>query len=340
MVMIDINVAKKVVQHKLQNYILSGGDYMYTYNISEDTTKNVKNMHNQARASDNANQLLNAINDINNRFTLSGAPSVSTQPVNFDRKQAPDKSPEEIARQAETGLAHYRNQNINAIHEDSQNRRDDLIANQETVTQSTREAQDNFARQVEQAKQNASNQALSRGLARSSIVVNQLAAFDRSQLDHFAELDKKLTGQIDAINFEINGLSSELNRALNNFDIAYSVKLQEKINTLSQDLANRQAEVLEYNNQIALREAQFNVDLERLQNDLNSSNWRQATDIVELYARYGQNAVNRVISDSVMNASQTFLRGLTNEEARAVLQDENVRAALGNNHAALLAQFE
>lgn len=107
------------------------------------------------------------------------------------------------------------------------------------------------------AKENAANEAIRRGIARSSIISEQLADFDAANIKANADIDYAAENSIKRINGEIEELSDKLSDALSSLDMETAIKVNERIQKLKTERQKRSDEVLEYNNKIAEKKASF-----------------------------------------------------------------------------------
>lgn len=107
------------------------------------------------------------------------------------------------------------------------------------------------------AKENAANEAIRRGIARSSIISEQLADFDAANIKANADIDYAAEYSIKRINGEIEELSDKLSDALSSLDMETAIKVNERIQKLKTERQKRSDEVLEYNNKIAEKKASF-----------------------------------------------------------------------------------
>lgn len=311
---------------------------MYNYKIGSDVTSQVQSLQQETKKKSKVDELLDSINQTKGTFDTQSDVEVQDN-ISLERKTASDKTAEEIEQEAKSSLSAYKNDSIKAIEDENKNAQDELLANQAQLQESSQAQKAELEDYYETAKQNASDEALSRGLARSSIVINQLGAFDQDQIDKYNQIDTQLSESIDAINFELNGLESQLATALNDFDITYAVELQDKINELTTELEQEQQAVIEYNNQIALEEADFNKELSELKAELEDASFEKGTDILDVYGKYGSKIVDKYVQDTVYENTKTYLSNLSAEEALQVLQDETIKAALGDLYEDLLAEF-
>ncbi len=318
-------------QRILDEYILNGGKKVYNYKISDDITKKVLTSGKKDEKDKKVQELINKLNETSQKFTLTNQNNdVSVENVSLERKQAKELSDEQINELASNELQDYKNSNISAIKDESKLKEQQLNENKQTLEKSADEQKSNILAYYDQAKENVSNQALQRGLARSSIVINQLGAFDENQINDLNKIDAELTQKVNNINFELSGLNGELQKALNDFDISYAVKLKDKINNLNTELEKEQNKIIEYNNQIALQEAQFNKSLDELREKLSSSDWDKQSNLADIYGKYGSGVVNRIVQESLYQTAKNYLKDFSHDEVLKLLQDENFKKSLGS----------
>lgn len=82
------------------------------------------------------------------------------------------------------------------------------------------------------AGQEAENQALKRGIARSSIIAEELNAIDKAAIEASGEVYKKAQSGIADAEMKISDLETELQDALDNLDVKTAVELNEQIKKL------------------------------------------------------------------------------------------------------------
>ena len=311
---------------------------MNSYKIPEDITNKVKSINDEEKNKKKLEEIYSKLDSVSNKFSNSNSGSIPEK-IELEKMEFEMPTDEEIKTTSENSLKEYKNSNISNIENEFKLKEDELNANKTDVINTTNQTKEQLNTYYNQAIENSENQALKRGLSRSSIVINQLDAFEKDKINDYKALDEKLNSDINAINFELNALSGEKQTALNNFDITYAVKLQEKINSLTAELNEKQKEVIEYNNEIALKEAEFNKDVDELKNELANTDWDKATDLVELYGKYGPNVVEKVRADEVYNTAKTLLNNLSANEIQVVLNDEGFKKRLGTNYEKLVLEF-
>lgn len=104
----------------------------------------------------------------------------------------------------------------------------------------------------ETAKNNASDEAIKRGIARSSIISEQLKDFDEAKIKDVENAYATAREKIAEADEKIGNLTEELSKAVASYDMEEAVKINERINSLKEERTKKQNEVTEYNN--ALKE--------------------------------------------------------------------------------------
>lgn len=140
------------------------------------------------------------------------------------------------------------------------------------------------------------------------------------EIETYNQIDKELSNNINAINFELSALNSNYEDALNNFDIEYASKLAEKINTATEKLKAEQEKVIKYNNEIAEKEAEFNQSLTKLEQDIKDSEWDKEIDAMNLYGKYGTLVVEKYKNNKMYNTALNYFSNFSNEKALYLLE--------------------
>lgn len=286
--------------------------------IDKETSKKVDAITNNAYT----DELLDKIKDFNSKFDNS----TSDLPSNdLDLKKLEDIVIDDnaIEKQANDELADYKKSNVDKIYNQTKAKEEELNLNKESLKENYSSSKARIEENYDNARQKASDDALRRGLSRSSIVINQLDAFNKEELDLYNQLDKDLTAKINQVDFELNALQTQQDLALSEFDIAYAVKLNSKINSLKQELLEKQNEVVKYNNQIAEKEAQYKLKYEQLEQDLKNDAWDKEKDLMNITTKYGSNAVQRYKQNQIYNMVDEYLASLSKEEAIKILENNN-----------------
>lgn len=115
-----------------------------------------------------------------------------------------------------------------------------------------KESEKRISNSYETAKNNASDEAIKRGIARSSIISEQLKDFDEAKIKDVENAYVTAREKIAEADEKIGSLTEELSKAVASYDMEEAVKINERINALKEERTKKQNEVTEYNN--ALKE--------------------------------------------------------------------------------------
>jgi len=89
------------------------------------------------------------------------------------------------------------------------------------------------------ARKNSNNDALKRGLARSSIAVNRTADIETAAAEKRSSATAENLANLADIDNRLASLAGKRENALNQFDIAYAARLTQEINNLTQEREKR-----------------------------------------------------------------------------------------------------
>ena len=104
-------------------------------------------------------------------------------------------------------------------------------------------------------------------------------------------------------------------------------------------MSDKENEVVKYNNEISIKEAEFNKKVDELKNEIEKGDWEEIVDVMEIYGKYGPNVVQKVKNDEIYNAAKNLLKNMSEEEIGYVLQDEGFKMRLGDNYAKLIQEL-
>lgn len=113
----------------------------------------------------------------------------------------------------------------------------------------------------ERAKEGAENDAIKRGIARSSIIASLLKDYDLNKLDKQERRDRAAENKIENYQKEIGNLESKLNSALADLDMETAFNLNEEIIRLKKERDDENDKVTRYNNEVDDKIARYRNEL-------------------------------------------------------------------------------
>jgi len=111
-------------------------------------------------------------------------------------------------------------------------------------------------------KQNASDEALKRGMGRSSMIVNLLKEYDSEKVEKLDKKENEAKAALEKINGEIADLNAKLDSALKNTDMRTAFELNERLTELKDERNKANEQALKYNNELKSKLASFRKQLE------------------------------------------------------------------------------
>ena len=173
------------------------------------------------------------IQEISAQNTLPTKPDLG-EGESYERIEYNAPTDEEIEAQAKSSLAGYEIAEKNAIENEITSLFTKYGIDKQNNASSYENAVNSIVNAYKNAIENASNDALKRGLARSSIAVNTIGALESEQ----AKAKSDATLAYEKNNAEIDSKISELEvkkqKAMDDFNVAYTAKLTQQINELKE----------------------------------------------------------------------------------------------------------
>ncbi len=282
---------------------------MYQYTFSKEDTDAL------TEKTKKYSDLLDSFKDVDKKYSSQDNGSLDLEEMTFTKP-----SDEEIKKQAENNLYDYKETGIKGIN-DEYDEKQSSIENQISSTLKSGDEKKNETKQLYSSlKQDASNDATKRGLARSSIVINVLDAFDQNMINEYNKINEEISSTVDSLNNQKALLSEQKQNALNSFDITYAVKLSEKIDEINKELLEQEQKVIEYNNEIAQKEAEYEQN--RKEN---------ALDYADYVAEYGVKELEEIKQNEKYLLAKDYFMSMPKEEALEELESNKIyNAELGS----------
>ena len=190
-------------------------------------------------------------------------------------------SDEEIASYAKAKLTEEYLRQLNALNADIERGKTDL----ETYKEKLNEAGSAAAAEIDSvyaaAARNTSDDALKRGLARSSIVVNKLSDLEQKKSGDKLTVSQQLIKSIADIDNQINKLETGRLKSLDDLDIIHAAKLETEINRLKNEREARLDDILKYNNSLKEKEAGYALDYAKTDSSLDGDLYSRASDSIK-----------------------------------------------------------
>lgn len=320
-----------LLQKRKQYY---GRNNMYQYKFSDEDTQKITDK------TIDIQKLYDNLDKIDKKYNLRDEVEATTDTLGLQKKEFTKPTDEQIETQAKNSLSEYKQTSLNKIQNDYDSNAKAIEQDLKDLSNTKKNQQDTLQVAYNNAKTDAENDAIKRGLARSSIIVNTLAQYDNSMLAEFANIEKTYSENVTKLNNQKSQLEVQKQNALDSFDIAYAVKLSDKIDQINNELSEKANEVLEYNNKIAQLEKEY---LQQQQEDANTQNNKIADDnlkLLEFYNKYGKDYTKLLKEDEKLKVVEDFIENLTWQEAYDLLEnDKKILSQFSDKNLKTLSEF-
>lgn len=292
---------------------------MYTYNFSDGQTEQI------SKKTKEYENLMSMFEGVDKKFDLSQTVNKEDydKTLNLERKGINKKTDDEIAALAEGELFDYKTSSQTSIENNYEKNTQKIGESLEALEKNTNASKQNLEVALEDVKEKASNDAIKRGLARSSIIVNKLANFDKAYLNEFANIEKNFLQTQTKLNNEMSLLQVQKQNALDAFDIAYAVKLSEKINTINEKLLKQEQDVIEYNNKLEQIEKEFETKNQEARRKAELEAQKANMNYADFVTKNGEYALDALKEKEKYQIAKSYFDSLSKPEALFELENNS-----------------
>mgnify|MGYP006976102239 FL=1 len=280
-----------------------------------------------------AEELKDKIKNIDDKYKLDLTFDSTKDDIslNLERQKYSRPSDEEIRKQAEDSLKSYEYKEQKGIEneyaagnrkldEESQKLGGDFESQSKKIEQT-----------YENAKESNKNTFIRRGLSRSSIMQENLKNLDESKNAAQDTLAKELKQNLEKITIERDLLETQKQSALESFNIAYAVKLSEKINKLTESAKQAEDAVAKYNNQLEEKEKKFALSQQEHNIKQDNQKLKDNKFVLDYINEYGRVGLDWLIAKEKLTAAKDSIKGLSKEQALAQIERDGYRDILGDS---------
>ena len=189
----------------------------------------------------------------------------------LEEKKYTPASDEALGLQAERELDGYRKQGETAIREKRDSDEKSMLDMKEGYGANRDGELSKLEESYNSAVRATDADAIKRGLARSSVAAIGRAEIEKEYLAKNAEISATYGKKIAELDKEIAALDGKLKSALDDFNLSYATRLNERITELKSERDKKVADVAEYNNDIRAKQAQLDMQAAKTQSELYSA---------------------------------------------------------------------
>lgn len=238
----------------------------------------------------------------------------------YDRMEYTPETDEQLMDKAAGSLSEYENLGKSAIEKEMDALKNKYEEDKSGLAGAKTEKENAAVSAFDSAVRDSDNDSLKRGLARSSIAVNKVGELEKSKAEFLSQINSSYADAVSKLDSEIGGLDLKRDKAMNDFNIGYVVKLTNEINSLKEQREKKKEEALKYNNGITEKEASAEIDKIMKESDLYGESLSNKQKENELLM--GSDKVKEALYNQTYQKMAQVLRDVGGEDARQLLRDD------------------
>ena len=280
-----------------------------------------------------AEELKDKIKNIDDKYKLDLTFDSTKDDIslNLERQKYSRPSDEEIRKQAEDSLKSYEDKEQKGIENEYAAGNRKLDEERQKLGGDFESQSKKIEQTYENAKESNKNTFIRRGLSRSSIMQENLKNLDESKNAAQDTLAKELKQNLEKITIERDLLETQKQSALESFNIAYAVKLSEKINNLTESAKQAEDAVAKYNNQLEEKEKKFALSQQEHNIKQDNQKLKDNKFVLDYINEYGRVGLDWLIAKEKLTAAKDSIKGLSKEQALAQIERDGYRDILGDS---------
>lgn len=259
----------------------------------------------------------------------NGKVSSAPESLGLEKIEIADKDEEDFKKEAENSLKDKYNNEREKTESSFKSKVDELLGAMDSAKQKNKETEKKLNEYYDNSIKETENQALRRGLARSSIIIGQISNLEGSRANELANALSNLESSLSDSEKKIGELNSSLESALDSLDIEEAEKIQEQIGKLKESYEKEKQEAIKFNNNVLKLEAEYKKDLEKQKQEM------QKEDLA-LKDKYGVSYLEREMKQKQFDYLKNYLDTLDKNYAlNLLLTNKEFKNVLAENYSTM-----
>lgn len=226
------------------------------------------------------NELKKLLNEIEQKYSQP-----KTSILGLEKLKTEQKSDNELRNDAETLLKSKFLENRQKTENEINTKSSGLESKKTSLESSYKNILNEIDEAYNTRKASAENDALKRGLARSSVITSQIQNFDQGRISDKNNALQVLSNANAEIEQEIAGLNEQRKSALANFEITEAAEIDKKLHELKKEREQNLNDITKYNNTIQEKEAKQQLSMSDAK-DLATLELNKQKEKVDLILNY------------------------------------------------------
>ncbi len=314
-----MQLAKKIKQ---ETFDLSGGQQMYEFKF--------KNEANDEEKKSTKQNLIDLIKGVEKTFELSTMPT-KPDDITLERRDLKEIDEDKIKNEASESLRSYLTDGLNKINEEyatNKNKLDTELSDSLNEGENTLKS---LASSYDNKTQKAISSAINRGMSRGSVIDEAVGDINATKAEDMRTTKGEIDSKINALNSQKELLETKKKNALEAFDIAYAVKLNEKIGKINEDLVTYNQKAQEYNSIQEKREKEYNLKNEAEYQKNVDRIMDRNQQLIDFIAEQGREGLESRMALKKSELALDYLEDMKPADAFTMLvSDDELANALGD----------
>lgn len=293
---------------------------------STQTNSNTDNSEDLKKLS--ANEALEKVAEIAQNYRVSDTVD-APESLGLEKIDVPNKTQEEIENLAKSQVESQYNTSKEKSNQSFQSKIDDIIQSNQSIIEKNQENKDQINSYYDNSVKETENQALKRGLARSSIVIGELASIEGSRANELAKLLTSYQSTLDENQKKIQDYEVQKQQAIDNLDIQQALAIEEKIASLTEEYNKARKEAITFNNNVEKLEAEYKLDLDKRKQEKEQT-------ALKIDKTYGTDYIEQEIQQKQYDFLEQYFDSLEpNYALNLLLTNKNFKTVLQSNYSKL-----
>lgn len=230
---------------KIKEYLKSNKNKTVNNGKSGDLVSETVKTTSNSKASDREN-LIDKIKDYNKESDrIKSVPDLT-----FEEKTYTPKTDDEINEEVGNEINYRYDEGLKSLDSEKEEKINNYLSKKQSKEDAAKQTKANISENYSNLTQAVSNDAITRGLQRSSIVSEQVKELEKDELEKLFAVDEKLAKSLEEIDKQITDAENEYISAVSELNFNKALETKEKVDKLKEQEEKKLLEVVEYNNKM------------------------------------------------------------------------------------------
>lgn len=227
--------------------------------------------------------------------------------LGLEEKEIPNIDEDKVREDVEKEQTKKKEEEAKNLTQETTSKIDAIYKDIDSLKSGAKASEDEINKIYDNYKVNVENDAIKRGLARSSVAILKLDGVESGRAEKLTSMAEKLTSNINELETEITKLQQNLDVSLSNLDLELSDKINNEIKTKIEKLKEEQNKAIEFNNNVKKLEAEYQLKRGDKRDEIN----KLEEELKKTYEGKAQEDKN----NQILNVAMDFFSNMSRKDA-------------------------